>query len=117
MAFPQNDWGRLVPPADWGLLRNFPLIIVGIAVAYLLLRYGFKENDKRYQYFGYTIVASFFFYIPVILFVRDIPILGMLMIPKTVAYMILAWLTYKYYYLETAEIRLEKIEDDSLARN
>jgi hypothetical protein len=39
------------------------------------------------------IFLSFAFYIPVILFVQRIPKLGMLMIPKTCAYLAMAWAT------------------------
>jgi hypothetical protein len=98
MLFPQNQWDQVIPPADWGLIRNIPLTILGLIVAILMLKDGFKENDARFKNFGYSIVVSFAFYIPVILLVREIPIIGMLMIPKTVAYMVMAWLAYKYYF-------------------
>ncbi len=101
MVFPQNEWGSLVPPVDWGLFRNIPLLIIGLLVAFLMLREGFKENDYRFKYFGYSIVISYAFYIPVILLVREIPIIGMLMIPKTVAYMVMAWLAYKYFFTKS----------------
>ncbi|MHA2296610.1 MAG: hypothetical protein ACXAEU_17280 [Candidatus Hodarchaeales archaeon] len=98
MIFPQNQWGSMVPPPDWGLLRNIPLVIMGIAVAFLMLRDGYKEDDSRYKIIGYCIVASYAFYLPVIFFVQQIPVIGMLMIPKTIAYMVIAWLAYKYYF-------------------
>ena len=41
------------------------------------------------------ITVSFAFYIPVILFARQIPLIGMLMIPKTVAYLAIAWIAYR----------------------
>ncbi|MHA1237367.1 MAG: hypothetical protein ACTSQ9_06900 [Candidatus Hodarchaeales archaeon] len=98
MAFPQNEWGNLVAPFDWALIRNTPLAIIGIIVAFLMLRDGFKTQDSRYKNFGYCIVVSYIFYIPVILLVQVIPVIGMLMIPKTMAYMVMAYLAYKYYY-------------------
>ncbi len=98
MTFPQNEWGNLYPPAGWGLLRNIPLTIIGLFVAFLMLRDGFDKKDSRFKTFGYCISVSYAFYIPVILFVRDFPIIGMLMIPKTVAYMVMAWLAYKHYF-------------------
>jgi hypothetical protein len=101
MVFPQNQWGSLVPPVDWGLYRNIPLILMGLIIAFLMLTDGFKENDVRFKNFGYSIVISYAFYIPVILLVQEIPIIGMLMIPKTVAYMVMAWLAYRYYFGES----------------
>ncbi|MHA1993733.1 MAG: hypothetical protein ACW97Z_04270 [Candidatus Hodarchaeales archaeon] len=100
MAFPQNQWGNIFPPPEWGLIRNIPLTIIGLVVAFLMLKDGFTVNDSRYKYFGYSIIVSYAFYIPVILLVTEIPIIGMLMIPKTVAYMVMAWLAYKYYFVE-----------------
>lgn len=98
MVFPQNEWGNVVAPYDWAIIRNIPLTIIGIVVAYLMLRDGFKSQDTRYKYLGYCVVISFAFYIPVILLVQTIPMIGMLMIPKTMAYMVMAFLAFKYYY-------------------
>jgi hypothetical protein len=98
MVFPQNEWGNLVAPYEWALIRNAPLTLIGVAVAFLMLRDGFKSQDSRYKNFGYCIVASYAFYIPVILLVQDFPLIGMLMIPKTMTYMVMAYLAYKYYY-------------------
>jgi hypothetical protein len=98
MVFPQNEWGNLVAPYEWALLRNMPLTVIGLAVAYFMLRDGFKTQDSRFKNFGYCIVISYAFYLPVILFVQTFPLIGMLMIPKTIAYMVMAFLVYKYYY-------------------
>ncbi len=100
MAFPQNEWGNIVAPFEWALIRNTPLTIIGITVAFLMLRDGFKTQDSRYKNLGYCIVVSYMFYIPVILLVQVIPLIGMLMIPKTMAYMVMALLAFKYYYQE-----------------
>jgi hypothetical protein len=98
MIFPQNEWGNLIAPYDWALIRNIPLTIIGLIVAFLMIRDGLKNQDVRYKYFGYCIIISYLFYIPVILLVQLIPMIGMLMIPKTMAYMVMAYLAYKYYY-------------------
>ena len=98
MAFPQNEWGRVVPIFEWSLLRNFPLMIIGISVAYLMLRDSIRNQDYRYRNIGLCIVFSYIFYLPVILFVQVIPIVGMLMIPKTIAYLFMAWFSFKYYF-------------------
>ena len=99
MTFPQNDWGRVVPILEWSLLRNIPLMIIGLTVAYFMIRDGLKEKDFRYRNIGLAIVVSYAFYLPVILFVQIVPIIGMLMIPKTIAYLFMVWFAYKYYFL------------------
>lgn len=98
IAFPQNDWGRVVPIFEWSILRNIPLTIIGLTVAYFMIRDGLSNQDYRYRNIGVCIIVSYVFYIPVILFVQVIPIVGMLMIPKTIAYLVMAWYAVKYYF-------------------
>ena len=45
-----------------------------------------KNNDKVLRWMWLTIVLSFAFYIPVVLWADVVPMIGMLMIPKTCAY-------------------------------
>ena len=44
------------------------------------------QNDTAFRWMWLTIVLSFGFYIPVVLWADVIPMIGMLMIPKTCAY-------------------------------
>jgi len=94
MTFPQNDWGNTVPPVFWGLFRNLFLVILGVGVLYLYLRDSIKTKDRLFRWMGYCILFSYLFYTPVILFARDIPVIGMLMIPKTVMYVTIQFLAY-----------------------
>ena len=51
------------------------------------LRRSAKEhNDAAFRWMWLTIVLSFGFYIPVVLWANTVPMIGMLMIPKTCAY-------------------------------
>ncbi|GHU64222.1 hypothetical protein FACS189418_8720 [Clostridia bacterium] len=72
---PQNQWLALKPPYHWGILRNVPLILMGIITCFFL---------------GYPlwipITISFACYIPVVLWAHKYPMLGMLMLPKSIAY-------------------------------
>lgn len=61
---PQNQWLSDGSPLSWGIYRNIPFALMGLL----------------------TIVLSFGFYIPVVLWANAIPMIGMLMIPKTCAY-------------------------------
>lgn len=92
MALPGNDWGSTVPPEFWGPFRNIFLIILGVGVLFLLLRDSIRDNDRLFRSVAYCIFFSYLFYTPVIFWVRDYPMLGMLMIPKTVMYIAIAFL-------------------------
>ena len=98
MALPGNDWGSTVPPVFWGPFRNIFLIILGVGVLYLILRDSLKTKDRLFRWVAYCIFFSYLFYVPVIFCVREIPMLGMLMIPKTIMYVAIAFLAYRGVY-------------------
>ena len=52
----------------------------------LFYRSSQQQNDSAFRYLWLTIVLSFVFYIPVVLWADHFPLIGMLMIPKTCAY-------------------------------
>jgi hypothetical protein len=95
MAFPQNQWESLVPPYGWSLLRNFFLVVQGLGVMFLILRDSTRTGDITFRWIGYMIALSYLFYTPVILWSATIPLLGMLMIPKTCAYLAVAVISYR----------------------
>ncbi|MBP6208618.1 MAG: hypothetical protein KA473_04210 [Anaerolineales bacterium] len=95
MTFPQNDWGNSVPPEFWGIFRNAFLVFLGVGVLYLYLRDSIKHKDRLFRWIGYCVFFSYLFYTPVILFARDIPAIGMLMIPKTIMYVAIQFLAYR----------------------
>ncbi len=94
MLFPANEWNNTVPPQPWSLVRNIPLMIQGLGVAYLILRDSRRTEDRPFTWIGIMILLSYAFYIPVILFVQQAPMIGMLMIPKTMAYVGIALIAY-----------------------
>jgi hypothetical protein len=94
MVLPQNDWNAVVPPQPWSTLRNLPLSILGLGVAYLMLRDGRRAGDRAFWWMGIMILVSYACYIPVILFVQQAPMIGMLMIPKTLAYVAIGFIAY-----------------------
>lgn len=98
MTLPQNDWNSSVPPQPWSLIRNLPLMLQGLGVAALILRDATRARDRAFQWIGVWILVSFAFYLPVILFVQLMPVLGMLMIPKTLAYLACAWIVFRYFF-------------------
>jgi len=98
MAFPANEWNNLVPPQPWSLIRNLPLMLQGLGLAYLILRDARAARDRAFKWIGVSILVSYAMYIPVILLVQQIPWIGMLMIPKTMAYVAIAFITYNELY-------------------
>ena len=90
MGLPVNDWNSVVPPQPYSLYRNFFLVLQGLGVAFLILRDAQAEKDRTFFWIGICILLSYGFYIPVILFVQQVPAIGMLMIPKTLAYVAIA---------------------------
>lgn len=84
--FPQNMWTSAEAPISWAIYRNIPFALMGILVIVLFYQSAKESNDKAYRYMWLTIVFSFAFYIPVVLWADVIPLVGLLMIPKTCAY-------------------------------
>lgn len=84
--FPQNEWLSYHQPVSWGIYRNLPFLVMGIIVIVLFYRASRQHNDKPYKYMWLTIVLSFGFYLPVVLWGSVHEIVGLLMIPKTMAY-------------------------------
>jgi hypothetical protein len=74
------------------------LTIAGLGVAYLILRDALAAHDRPFVWVGALIVLSYAMYIPVILFVQQAPMVGMLMIPKTLAYVGIAVVLWRSLY-------------------
>lgn len=83
---PQNQWTNANPPLSWGVLRNIPFALLGLLIVVLFYRSARDTHDTPFRWPWLTIVLSFGFYIPVVLFSSTVPLTGMLMIPKTCAY-------------------------------
>lgn len=95
--FPQNQWFINNPPVSWGIYRNIPFAIMGIIMIYLLYSYGAKHKDKDYKNLGIAVTLSFGFYLPVVLWASENFFVGMLMIPKTLAYVWVVLIGYKEF--------------------
>lgn len=77
--FPQNRWttgGNL----KWGIVRNIPFAVVGVIMVIL---FAIAHNWAM----AAAIIISFACYFPVVLWAKKNPKIGMLMMPKTMAYM------------------------------
>ncbi|MGL5614818.1 MAG: hypothetical protein ACRDD2_01100 [Sarcina sp.] len=95
--FPQNDWLNYNAPISWGVYRNIPFALMGILLIYLMYKEAIKNNDQDYKKMAIAVILSFGFYIPVVLWGTTIRIIGMLMIPKTLAYVWVVLIGYKSF--------------------
>ena len=96
--FPQNEWLNYHQPVSWGIIRNIPFSIMGIIIIVLFAQEAKRTNDTIFKNMPLAVILSFGFYIPVVLFASAIPLVGMLMIPKTLAYVwvvLMGWKLYK----------------------
>ena len=84
--FPQNAWTSANPPLQWGIARNLPFAALGLVMIVLFYRSAKAAGDRAFRWMWLTIALSFAFYAPVVLFAQRVPAIGMLMIPKTCAY-------------------------------
>lgn len=77
--------------ASMDLISNSPFVLMGIIDIALLYRERGNTNfGKLYIY----VFFSFLFYVPVVLFKNIYPTIGMLMMPKTVMYLLIVWKLY-----------------------
>ncbi|MCF6465441.1 hypothetical protein [Clostridium sp. Cult2] len=95
--FPQNDWLNYNPPVSWGIYRNIPFLIMGIIIIGIFYSEAKKHGDNNFKYMWLAIVLSFALYIPVVLWANTIPWIGILMIPKTLAYVWVVLMGYKEF--------------------
>lgn len=84
--FPQNQWLSADAPLSWGIYRNIPFALLGLLILVLFYRSAKEHHDRAFRWMWLAIVLSFGFYIPVVLWADVMPMIGMLMIPKTCAY-------------------------------
>ena len=99
---PQNQWLSAEAPLSWGIYRNIPFALLGLVIIVLFYRSAKERGDGAFRWMWLTIVLSFGFYIPVVLWADAIPMIGMLMIPKTCAYV---WTVLIGYFAMKQECR------------
>ena len=85
--FPQNGWIQNSSDVTWGIIRNVPFIILGGVICWLYYRK--RQSDAGFRLMWIYILLSFLFYIPVAVLASVVPMLGMLMLPKTICYILM----------------------------
>jgi len=94
---PQNEWFTEPQPLLFGILRNIPFAVMGAIIIVLYAQEAKKANDGIFRWMWLAVLLSFAFYIPVVLFSASVPAVGMLMIPKTLAYAWIVWMGWKLF--------------------
>jgi len=103
-----NQWTAVVSPMLWSIIRNIPLMIQGLGLVYLLFRDSAHAKDRTFNLIAWMIVISFACYIPVILFAPTHELVGMLMIPKTCAYLAVEFIAYNALFRAKLQIKGKK---------
>lgn len=94
---PQNQWLTYRQPLFFGVLRNIPFAIMGVIIIVIFAQEAKKADDAVFRFMPLAVGLSFGFYLPVVLFSGILPIIGMLMIPKTMAYVWIVLMGWKLY--------------------
>lgn len=94
---PQNQWLVYRQPLLFGILRNIPFAIMGIIIIVIFAQEVKKKKDTIFYFMPLAVFLSFGFYLPVVLFSGIAPVIGILMIPKTMAYVWIVWMGRKLY--------------------
>ncbi|MET4050297.1 MULTISPECIES: hypothetical protein [unclassified Rhodococcus (in: high G+C Gram-positive bacteria)] len=92
---PQNETFTPDPPVMWGIIRNIPFLVLGIVVIAML--WNRARRDPYYRFAWLAVVLSYGFYIPVVLWAQVNEAVGLLMIPKTLAYVWLVVMGYRAF--------------------
>ena len=85
--FPQNRWLENSSDMTWGIIRNVSFVLLGAVICFLYWKN--REKDRTFRFVWLYILLSFLFYIPVAVAAGIVPMLGMLMLPKTICYVLL----------------------------
>ena len=95
---PQNQWLSYRQPLLFGVLRNIPFAAMGLIIIVIYTRESRRANDRVFRFMPLAVALSFGFYLPVVLLSGVAPMVGILMIPKTMAYVwivLMAWRLYR----------------------
>jgi len=86
---PQNRWLENEGSVLWGIIRNIPFVAIGVIV--ICLYFSTHKQIRGLRRVWILVLLSFLFYIPVAVAASLVPMLGMLMLPKTICYIWLIW--------------------------
>ena len=91
---PQNRWLQNESSVLWGIVRNIPFTVLGALIA--VYYYRLRNEIPLFRPVWLYVTLSFLFYLPVAVAAGLLPILGMLMLPKTVCYVLILVVFLRY---------------------
>lgn len=100
---PQNQWLSYRQPLLFGILRNVPFAVIGIIIIVIFAQEVKRTGDGVFRFMPLAVGLSFGFYLPVVLLSGVAPIVGVLMIPKTMAYVWIVLMGWKLYKKEVLQ--------------
>jgi len=81
-------------------------MLMQLGVAFLILRDAIAAHDRTFIWIGLMTLLSFACYAPAIFLRQAVPQIGMLMIPKTTAYLVIAFLGFfEFYRVKSARLK------------
>ena len=86
VALPYNNWFD-ESPYEWNIIRNIPFVLMG--VIFIIMSYKYQKEDKCFKWTWLLVIFSFVFYLITALGASFVPMLGLMMLPKTICYMVL----------------------------
>ena len=95
LLLPQNQIFTPQPPVLWGAIRNIPFVVMGVIV--IAQFWERARRDTCYRFAWLAVTLSFAFYVPVVLWSQQSDAVGLLMIPKTLAYVWLVTMGFRAF--------------------
>lgn len=86
VSLPYNNWFD-ESPYIWNIIRNIPFVMMGII--FITMSFAYCKDDKYFNWMWLIVIFSFVFYLITALGASFVPILGLMMLPKTICYMLI----------------------------
>lgn len=86
VSLPYNNWFD-ESPYEWNIIRNIPFVLMGVIL--IVLAFKYQREDRYFKWTWLIVILSFVFYLITALGASFVPMLGLMMLPKTICYMVL----------------------------
>ncbi|HCJ01838.1 MAG TPA: hypothetical protein DHV31_02980 [Clostridiales bacterium] len=87
LALPQNGWFEADPSKLFAILRNVPFLLMG--ALFVCISFLWAKEDRFFKYTYLLVFFSFGFYMITVLLASRYTWAGMMMLPKTVCYVLM----------------------------
>lgn len=101
-SMPQNEWVEKNPNYTFSIIRNIPFVIIGLI--FIITSYRLAKNHKYFKWIWLLVSLSFIFYLMTVIAAPFNSIFGLMMLPKTICYVIII-------ILSLIEIKNSQIEE------